>query len=107
VAKNVLSTLRYTFLLAVAVVVHDATSFIVATRPISSLPLRRDLAIGDFDQWNQLFRNATIPLPDTELGDDGANLIIRNLRWKELIIGDIQTASTSTTTDTVVITLLP
>lgn len=61
--------------------------------------ITRDLAVGDFDELNRLFQDATISLPDAELGSDGANLNIRNLRCMEFNLGDLQSSFT-TTTDT-------
>ena len=57
------------------------------------LSLRRNLALGDFDDFNGLFRNAVIRLPDATVSERVAlinlTLNIKNLRCTEIGVGDI------------------
>ena len=57
------------------------------------LSLRRNLALGDFDDLNGLFRNAVIRLPDATVSERVAfinlTLNIKDLRCTEIGVGDI------------------
>jgi len=52
--------------------------------------LLRMLEIGDFEDLNELFEGAVINLPDADISTSGLTLEVRNLRCKEISIGDIQ-----------------
>ena len=62
---------------------------------VLSASLRR-LAIGDFAQFNKLFADATLSLPDADVSRSGLKLRIRNLRCTDISIGDMQTNYTQT-----------
>jgi hypothetical protein len=57
------------------------------------LPMRRHLAVGDFAEFNQLFENATIKLPDFEVSDRVLGikfkLRISELYCEDMAVGDI------------------
>jgi hypothetical protein len=55
----------------------------------------RSLEIGDFDQFNTLFANAQLKLPDAEVSDSGLTLTITNLVCSSVYIGDVQSNYTS------------
>jgi hypothetical protein len=58
------------------------------------LSLRRRLSAGDFDEFNRLFQNATINLPNTEVSQTvlSLQLIIdlSNLYCQDVQIGDVE-----------------
>ena len=62
--------------------------------------LTRLLAIGDFEEFNQLFKDAKIQLPDADVSRSGLTLRIRNLYCHDVAIGDIQTNFTRSDDDT-------
>jgi hypothetical protein len=51
---------------------------------------QRSLAIGDFDNFNRLIENATIALPDANVGSNGLEITIKNFYCTGLQIGDVQ-----------------
>ena len=54
--------------------------------------LKRQLAIGDFERFNELFNGAELVLPDAELGEGGARLELSDMYCSDVNIGDIQTS---------------
>jgi hypothetical protein len=60
------------------------------TRVVS---LRRKMAIGEFDEFNQLFQNATILLPDAQVSDRVAfiklKIKLREMYCEDMSVGDI------------------
>lgn len=55
--------------------------------------LRRSLAVGDFDEFNELFQNASIDLPDFEVSDRvigiRLKLGLKELYCEDISVGDI------------------
>jgi hypothetical protein len=59
------------------------------TNDISYDPSRQ-LEIGDFQRFNELFKNAQLLLPNAEVSESGLTLNIQNLICTGISIGDIQ-----------------
>lgn len=60
-----------------------------ATSPTAS---SRFLALGDFDNFNELFKEAKVNLGTHELGSGAASLAIEDLFCSSITVGDIQTS---------------
>ena len=57
---------------------------------------QRLLALGDFKEFNDLFANAVVNLPDVDVSRSGLNLRLRNMYCQNISVGDIQTNFTVT-----------
>jgi hypothetical protein len=70
-----------------------------------SSSLLRLLTVGDFEEFNRLFADARINLPNADVSRSGLNVKIRNLYCADISIGDIQTNFTETNATTLVASL--
>jgi hypothetical protein len=56
-------------------------------------PFRRHLAIGDFDKFNEKFKDASLKLPDTEYSESVVgiplNLGLTNMACTNFVLGDV------------------
>mmetsp|Transcript_20470 Transcript_20470/g.37295 ORF Transcript_20470/g.37295 Transcript_20470/m.37295 type:complete len:1773 (+) Transcript_20470:127-5445(+) len=65
----------------------------------------RRIAIGDFDELNQILLGAVLRIPDTTFNSDGATLRLSNAKCKRLTLGDLTLHSRQPSLSSIEVTL--